>query len=46
MNAIRTIDMITSVANLRGITKYQPIRFWFICLFVNVNKMTKAYEDF
>ena len=37
MNAIRTLEKISSVTNLRGIPKYSPIGFG---LFVNVNAKT------
>ena len=45
-SAIRTIEMIPSVTNLRGITKYQPIGFGLFVYSLNVNEMVKAYEDF
>ena len=38
MNAIRTIEMIPSVTNLRYITKYKPIGFG---LFVHPLMLTK-----
>ena len=44
MNAIRTVDKIPGVTNLRGIKLTNQLQF--IWLFVNVSEMPKAYEDF
>ena len=46
MNAIRTIEKIPSVKNLRGITKLLINQLRFICLFVNVNEMAETCKDF
>ena len=45
-NAIRTIDKIPSVTDFAWHYNIltNPLRF--ICLFVNVNEIAKAYEDF
>ena len=46
VHAIRTIEHIPSVMNLRGITKYYRIGLGlFVYSLINVNEMAKTYEE-